>query len=254
MILALFLTWGGARQWHAGSTSGTRAAEVVTPAGRIVIAQASVGRPGERLEARGKSTIVFLLEPVARRARRARAQRYRSSRDTWGPGGHFHLRIQPAGLSAADIREPHQRAVSARIARRGLPGFVAAAGSRETGEILAAVADEAQPFLLGAVGGPPASRRPMSKCCCCRCAITARRILAFWAPARPDRRLDGSACWPIGALALTSLRALAPRRATPADVTAHDFLRAREFSSAGTSIRLFLQAPVRTRTRRQAHK
>ena len=83
-----------------------------------------------------------------------------------------------------------------------------AADRSETADILAAVADEAQPYLLGASGGPPGMDKvdveilllPLR-----HRGATHSRVLGSCAPRQSPRWLGLS---PIGPIALTSLRAL----------------------------------------------
>jgi hypothetical protein len=103
----------------------------------------------------------------------------------------------------------------------------------EAGEILAAVANEAQPFLLGAVGGPAGVEATDIEVLLLPLrhhGATHSRVLGACAPRSLPRWLG---LLPIGLLALTSLRALGPGERNSADATAHDFLRQGNFRRRG---------------------
>ncbi|HEY3719362.1 MAG TPA: PAS domain-containing protein [Roseiarcus sp.] len=95
----------------------------------------------------------------------------------------------------------------------------------EASEILGVVANEAQPFLLGAMGGPPgveATNVEVLLLPLRHHGATHSRMLGVCAPRSLPRWLG---LLPIGVLALTSLRALTPSQHNGAEVMAHDFVR-----------------------------
>jgi hypothetical protein len=103
----------------------------------------------------------------------------------------------------------------------------------EAGEILAAVANEAQPFLVGAVGGPAGVETTDVEVLLLPLrhhGATHSRILGACAPHALPRWLG---LLPIGALALTSLRALAPRARNGSDAQSNEFLRQGNFRRRG---------------------
>jgi len=103
----------------------------------------------------------------------------------------------------------------------------------ETHEILIAVADEAQPFLLGAVGGPPGVETTDVELLLLPLrhhGATHSRMLGACAPRALPRWLG---LLPIGPLALTSLRALRRHERCGADVADDKFLRSRNFRRRG---------------------
>jgi hypothetical protein len=103
----------------------------------------------------------------------------------------------------------------------------------EASEILMAVANEAQPFLLGAIGGPPGVETADVEVLLLPLrhhGATHSRMLGACAPRSLPRWLG---LLPIGMLALTSLRALTPSHHDAADVTAHDFTRRGNFRRRG---------------------
>jgi hypothetical protein len=103
----------------------------------------------------------------------------------------------------------------------------------ETSEILAAVANEAQPFLIGAVGGPPGVETTDVEVLLLPLrhhGATHSRILGACAPRSLPRWLG---LLPIGMLALTSLRALGPGERNGPDPKANEFLRQGNFHRRG---------------------
>ena len=103
----------------------------------------------------------------------------------------------------------------------------------EAGEILAAVANEAQPFLLGAVGGPAGVETTDVEVLLLPLrhhGATHSRVLGACAPHSLPRWLG---LLPIGTLALTSLRALAPRARNAPDAQSREFLRQGNFRRRG---------------------
>ena len=103
----------------------------------------------------------------------------------------------------------------------------------EAGEILAAVANEAQPFLLGAVGGPAGVETTDVEVLLLPLrhhGATHSRMLGACSPRSLPRWLG---LLPIGVLALTSLRALTQSEHNAADATAYDFIRQGNFRRRG---------------------
>jgi hypothetical protein len=103
----------------------------------------------------------------------------------------------------------------------------------ETNEILAAVANEAQPFLIGAIGGPSGVETTDVEVLLLPLrhhGATHSRILGACAPRSLPRWLG---LLPIGALALTSLRALGSSERNGDDAATHDFLRQGNFRRRG---------------------
>ena len=103
----------------------------------------------------------------------------------------------------------------------------------EAGEILAAVANEAQPFLLGASGGPLGVETTDVEVLLLPLrhhGATHSRILGACAPRALPRWLG---LLPIGPLALTSLRAVSPSELDANDARANDLLRKRNFLRRG---------------------
>jgi len=103
----------------------------------------------------------------------------------------------------------------------------------EAGEILSAVANEAQPFLLGAIGGPAGVETTDVEVLLLPLrhhGATHSRMLGACAPRSLPRWLG---LLPIGLLALTSLRALAPGERDVTDATSDAFLRKEHFRRRG---------------------
>jgi hypothetical protein len=103
----------------------------------------------------------------------------------------------------------------------------------EASEILTAVANEAQPFLLGAIGGPPGVETADVEVLLLPLrhhGATHSRMLGACAPRSLPRWLG---LLPIGVLALTSLRALTPSQHNAADVPTYDFIRRANFRRRG---------------------
>jgi len=103
----------------------------------------------------------------------------------------------------------------------------------EANEILAAVADETQPFLIGAVGGPPGVETTDVEVLLLPLrhhGATHSRILGACAPRSLPRWLG---LLPIGPLALTSLRALGRNERSGDDLEDEKFLRSRNFRRRG---------------------
>ena len=103
----------------------------------------------------------------------------------------------------------------------------------EASEILTAVANEAQPFLLGAIGGPPGVETADVEVLLLPLrhhGATHSRMLGACAPRSLPRWLG---LLPIGMLAVTSLRALTPSQHNAADVTGYDFARRGNFRRRG---------------------
>ncbi len=103
----------------------------------------------------------------------------------------------------------------------------------EANEILAAVANEAQPFLIGAMGGPSGVETTDVEVLLLPLrhhGATHSRILGACAPRSLPRWLG---LLPIGVLALTSLRALGPGDRNGIDATNHHFVGQGNFRRRG---------------------
>jgi len=142
----------------------------------------------------------------------------------FNPSAGFPLRIVGSRTNALFLRET-----------RGEPfmGLWREEDRIETGDILASVADETQPFLIGAVGGPPGVAPtdvevlllPLRNH-----GATHSRILGACTPRALPRWLG---LLPIGPLTLTSLRALDRGERQGAHVASDDLLRSGNFRRRG---------------------
>jgi hypothetical protein len=117
------------------------------------------------------------------------------------PQSGFPFRISGSRTNALFLRE---------LRGDAFMGIWRASDREEAREIVSAVANDAQPFLLGAAGGPPGAGAADIEVLLLPLrhhGATHSRILGACAPRSPPRWLG---LLPIGALALTSLRALRP--------------------------------------------
>jgi hypothetical protein len=103
----------------------------------------------------------------------------------------------------------------------------------EAREIVSAVANDAQPFLIGAAGGPPGVETADIEVLLLPLrhrGATHSRILGACAPRTPPRWLG---LLPIGPLALTSLRAIRPDECDQTEAISAKVLEKNEFQRRG---------------------